>query len=48
MLLTRESFGNFGKVHHRMPVLLEDNEVDIWLDTDNNNFLSIVDKIILD
>ena len=32
-VLTRDSFGEFAKVHHRMPVLLEENEIDLWIDT---------------
>ncbi|KAL4510199.1 hypothetical protein ABPG72_010392 [Tetrahymena utriculariae] len=31
MLLTRESFGKFDQVHHRMPVFIEEEEVELWL-----------------
>ncbi|EAR97015.1 hypothetical protein TTHERM_00196060 (macronuclear) [Tetrahymena thermophila SB210] len=31
MLLTRESFGKFDQVHHRMPVFIEEEEVEQWL-----------------
>ena len=32
-LLTCDSFGQYADVHNRMPVFLEDNEVDEWVDT---------------
>lgn len=35
-VLTRDSFGDFEKVHHRMPVLLEEEEVDLWINTKNS------------
>jgi putative SOS response-associated peptidase YedK len=45
MLLTREAVGDSSKIHHRMPVLLEDDEeVDIWLDTDNYTFEMAIEK----
>lgn len=31
-VLTRDSFGDLAKVHHRMPVLLEEDEIDLWID----------------
>ncbi|KAL4467013.1 hypothetical protein ABPG74_010610 [Tetrahymena malaccensis] len=31
MLLTRESFGKFDQVHHRMPVFIEEEEIEQWL-----------------
>jgi len=46
MVFTRESFGEIGKIHHRMPVLLEDDEVDLWLNVEKYSFLSIADKIL--
>ena len=35
-VLTRDAFGDFEKVHHRMPVLLEEDEVDLWINTKNS------------
>lgn len=46
-VLTRESFGEFSEVHHRMPVLLEDDEIDMWINTKKNNFYEIIDRKIL-
>ena len=56
-VLTRDSFGEFAKVHHRMPVLLEENEIDLWIDTKKyfniyiyfflSIFHDIIDKKIL-
>ena len=45
-VLTREAFGDYAKVHDRMPVLLEDDEIDLWINT-ANNFGEIIDKKIL-
>jgi putative SOS response-associated peptidase YedK len=30
-VLTRDAFGDYAKVHDRMPVLLEEDEVDMWI-----------------
>lgn len=31
-VLTKNAFGEFEKVHDRMPVLLEEDEIDLWID----------------
>ncbi len=46
MLLTRESKGPMGKVHHRMPVLLDEKYIDEWLDCENVNYEIILSKLI--
>ena len=45
-VLTRDAFGEYEKVHHRMPVLLEEDEVDLWINT-KNSFHEIIDRKIL-
>jgi putative SOS response-associated peptidase YedK len=45
-VLTRDAFGDYEKVHHRMPVLLEEDEVDLWINT-KNSFHEIIDRKIL-
>lgn len=45
-VLTRDSFGEYAKVHHRMPVLLEEDEIDLWIDP-KVGFYDIIDKKIL-
>lgn len=45
-VLTRDSFGEYEKVHDRMPVLLEDDEIDLWINM-NNKFGDIIDRKIL-
>ena len=32
-VLTRDAFGDYEKVHDRMPVLLEEDEVDLWINS---------------
>lgn len=38
-VLTRNSFGHYAEVHDRMPVLLEDDEIDLWINCDKYHFL---------
>lgn len=45
-ILTRDAFGDYEKVHTRMPVLLEEDEIDLWINI-KNNFGDIIDKKIL-
>lgn len=47
ILLTRPSVKSLEGVHHRMPVLLEGNELDLWLDNEKSSFSSIIDSKIL-
>ena len=48
MLFTRESYGVVGKIHHRMPVLLEnDSEIEDWLDNDKYTYNEIIEKLNL-
>lgn len=47
ILLTRPSIKSLEGVHHRMPVLLEGNELDLWLDNEKSSFSSIIDNKIL-
>ncbi|CAD8134458.1 unnamed protein product [Paramecium pentaurelia] len=45
-VLTRDAFGEYAKVHDRMPVLLEDDEIDLWINP-KIGFFDIIDKKIL-
>lgn len=47
ILLTKEAPKKLSVVHHRMPVLLEEKELDIWLDVKNYKFNNILDKYII-
>lgn len=47
ILLTRESMGDASQVHTRMPVLLDESEIEMWIDSDKYKFESIIDKYIL-
>lgn len=47
ILLTRPSTKELEGVHHRMPVLLEGKELDMWLDFKKYPFSLIIDKEIL-
>ncbi|MGO2061082.1 MAG: SOS response-associated peptidase [Microbacterium gubbeenense] len=33
-ILTRDAVGDLGSIHHRMPVFLDSDHADAWLDTD--------------
>ena len=47
MLMTREATECVGKVHHRMPVLLETyDEIEKWLNTDKFKYDQIKDEIL--
>jgi len=48
ILLTREATKEINVVHHRMPIFLEENEIDKWLNSDKYKFNQIFDKEILD
>jgi putative SOS response-associated peptidase YedK len=47
ILLTREATPEIAHIHHRMPILLEEDEIDMWLNTDKYKFSQIMDKEIL-
>lgn len=36
-IITREAIGPIQDIHHRMPVILEPNEYDFWLDIENQD-----------
>ena len=48
IILTRESTNEVNVVHHRMPVFLDEDEIDMWLDCDKYKFEKIFDNIIMD
>jgi len=48
ILLTRESFPGFDDVHDRMPVVLDETEIDMWLDCEKYKFEKILFSEILD
>eukprot|EP01017_Pseudomicrothorax_dubius_P028129 TRINITY_DN3322_c0_g1_i1.p1 TRINITY_DN3322_c0_g1~~TRINITY_DN3322_c0_g1_i1.p1 ORF type:complete len:372 (+),score=79.38 TRINITY_DN3322_c0_g1_i1:110-1225(+) len=48
ILLTRESKDDLGAIHHRMPVLLNEDLVDMWLDCEHYDFRTLLDKYVLD
>jgi len=47
ILLTRESFTGFDDVHERMPVVLDESEIDMWLDCEKYKFEKILFSEIL-
>jgi len=46
ILLTRESIGDAKKAHNRMPVLLDDNEIDTWLNCEKYKYEDIQGEIL--
>jgi len=48
IIMTRSSFGDAKRAHHRMPVILADDEVDKWLDCKKYKFNDIKEDIVLD
>jgi len=48
ILLTREANDEISAVHHRMPVLLDESEIDLWLNVDKYKFEKIFEKEIMD
>ena len=47
ILLTKQAPKKLSVVHHRMPVLLEEKELEIWLDVNNHKFNNILQKFII-
>ena len=47
ILLTREARPEVAHVHDRMPVFLDESEIDMWINTDEYKFEKIIDKYIL-
>lgn len=47
ILLTREATKEISGVHHRMPVILDEDELDMWLDCKKYRFENIINKEIL-
>ncbi|WOF24647.1 SOS response-associated peptidase [Microbacterium betulae] len=47
-VLTREAVGPLGAVHRRMPVFLDEDHADAWLDTDVDYPLDILDAALDD
>lgn len=47
-ILTREAVGALGSVHGRMPVFLDEDHADAWLDTDVDYPLDILDAALDD
>lgn len=47
ILLTKEAPKKLSVVHHRMPVLLEEKELEIWLDVKTHKFNNILRKYII-
>mmetsp|Transcript_34921 Transcript_34921/g.31450 ORF Transcript_34921/g.31450 Transcript_34921/m.31450 type:complete len:200 (+) Transcript_34921:227-826(+) len=47
ILLTRQSTRELDKIHHRMPVVLDEDEIDMWVDCKNYRFEDIIDREIL-
>lgn len=47
-ILTRSGVGNLGSVHHRMPVFLDADHADAWLDADAGSPRDVLDAAIDD
>lgn len=45
-ILTRESIGNLGSVHDRMPLFLDPDHADAWLDPTTDNVRDVLDAAI--
>ncbi len=48
IVFTREALRGLHEVHARMPVLLDDSEIDMWLDCKNYKFDKVVGNEIMD
>ena len=46
VILTRQAKENLNKIHNRMPVILSEDLLDLWLNTDNK-YMDFIDKKIL-
>ena len=46
VICTREALSEYHKIHNRMPVILDEDELDMWLDCENNKFEDILPKIL--
>ena len=47
-ILTQEAVGGLGSVHHRMPVFLDPDHADAWLDTDLDEPRDMLDAAMAD
>lgn len=45
-ILTRDSIGHLGSIHDRMPVFLDSDHADAWLDPDTDNVRDILDAAV--
>lgn len=45
-ILTRDSIGRLGSIHDRMPLFLDPDHADAWLDPDTDNVLDVLDAAI--
>ncbi|MEZ3161101.1 SOS response-associated peptidase [Microbacterium sp. BWT-B31] len=45
-ILTRDSIGALGSIHDRMPLFLDADHADAWLDTDTDNVRDVLDAAI--
>jgi len=45
-ILTRDSIGNLGSIHDRMPLFLDVDHADAWLDTATDNVRDVLDAAI--
>ena len=45
-ILTRDSIGSLGSVHDRMPLFVDADFADAWLDTDTDNVRDVLDAAI--
>jgi putative SOS response-associated peptidase YedK len=45
-ILTRESIGNLGSIHDRMPLFLDPDHADAWLDPTTDNVRDVLDAAI--
>ena len=47
IVMTRDALPGFKDIHHRMPVILDESEIDMWLDCKKYNYDSIIFSEIL-
>ena len=45
-ILTRDAIGNLGSIHDRMPLFLDPDHADAWLDPTNDNVRDVLDAAI--
>ncbi|MFB8387411.1 SOS response-associated peptidase [Microbacterium sp. NPDC055910] len=45
-ILTRDSIGRLGSIHDRMPLFVDADHADAWLDTDTDNVRDVLDAAI--